>query len=81
MTEILALGSGGFVVAWKETSSVGEQVRFQRFAAGGGKLAAWDAEPGHHVEIVPEPAALVLTIGALAIFGVRRFIAAFRFLA
>ena len=47
-------------------------------AAGGGKLAAWDAEPGHHVEIVPEPAALVLVIGVLAVFGVRRFVGAFR---
>lgn len=35
--EILSLGSGGFVVAWKEASSLGEQVHFQRFAAGGTK--------------------------------------------
>ncbi len=37
MIEILALASGGFVVAWKQTSSLGEQVHFQRFAAGGAK--------------------------------------------
>lgn len=37
MTEILALGNGGFVVAWKETSSIGDQVRFQRFSATGAK--------------------------------------------
>ena len=27
---------------------------------GGGLLAAWDAEEGHHVYIVPEPATLSL---------------------
>ena len=41
--------------------------------AGGGKLALWDAEPGHHVEIVPEPAAAaslllgLLTAGVIAV--------------
>ena len=37
--------------------------------AGGGKLATWDAEPGHHVEIVPEPGVVVLLLTALAAFG------------
>ena len=119
------------------------QADFDAFnAAGGGKLAVWDAEPGHHVEIiglgdangdgwvddkdasilgahwlqmgdahwfdgdfngdgnvndadaailaahwhadaeqgptVPEPAVLALLAGAVAAFGVRRLIAAFR---
>ena len=34
--------------------------------AGAGKLAIWDAEPGHHVEIVPEPS----TLGLLAMASV-----------
>ena len=36
-------------------------------AAGGGKLARWDAEAGHHVQIVPEPGAAVL-LAALLLF-------------
>jgi Leucine-rich repeat (LRR) protein len=44
--------------------------------AGGGLLAAWDAEVGHHVQIVPEPSALVLlavgVVGLLASRGRRR---------
>jgi hypothetical protein len=36
--------------------------------AGGGKLAIWDAEPGHHIEIVPEPATAVsLLLGLLTV--------------
>jgi hypothetical protein len=32
------------------------QADFDAFnTVGGGLLAAWDAEPGHHVEFVPEP--------------------------
>jgi Leucine-rich repeat (LRR) protein len=31
--------------------------------AGDGKLALWDAEPGHHVQIVPEPGSLALLAG------------------
>ena len=43
---------------------------FEAFnAAGSGKLARWDAEPGHHVQIVPEPPAAVLLLTALAAFG------------
>jgi hypothetical protein len=38
-------------------------------AAGGGKLAKWDAEPGHHVQILPEPAAIVLLLTVVAAFG------------
>lgn len=56
MTEVLALGSGGFVVAWKEVSSLGEQVHFQRFAAGGAKQGgehvletAWGAKHVSHL--------------------------------
>jgi hypothetical protein len=42
-------------------------------AAGNGLLAAWDAEAGHHVQIVPEPAALcLLAIAAGCLFGFRR---------
>jgi Leucine-rich repeat (LRR) protein len=37
-------------------------------AAGGGKLAIWDAEPGHHVQIVPEPGALAMLAGAVVSF-------------
>ncbi|MCX7426305.1 MAG: leucine-rich repeat domain-containing protein [Planctomycetia bacterium] len=37
--------------------------------AGGGKLAIWDAEPGHHVQIVPEPSSLVLLAG-IAVMGI-----------
>ena len=33
-------------------------------AAGHGMLARWDAEAGHHVQIVPEPAAPILLITA-----------------
>ena len=56
MTDILALGNGGFAVVWKETNSVGDQVHFQRFAAGGGKQGgeivistAWGTEHVSHV--------------------------------
>ena len=35
-------------------------------AGNAGWLAAWDAEPGHHVDIVPEPSSFAL---ALAAFG------------
>ena len=37
--------------------------------AGGGRLAAWDAELGHHVEIVPEPGTLAMLVGELAAAG------------
>jgi hypothetical protein len=41
--------------------------------AGGGLLAAWDNEDGHHVEIVPEPATLsLLALGGLAVIRRRR---------
>jgi len=41
--------------------------------AGGGRLAAWDAEIGHHVQIVPEPATLsLLSLGGLAMLRRRR---------
>lgn len=33
--------------------------------AGSGKLAFWDAEVGHHVQIIPEPAAAVMLAAAL----------------
>ena len=37
------------------------QADFDAFnTAGGGLLAAWHAEPGHHVAFVPEPANLLL---------------------
>ncbi len=36
------------------------------YTAGAGKLAIWDAEPGHHVQIVPEPS----TLGLLAVASV-----------
>jgi len=37
------------------------QADFDAFnTAGGGLLAAWHAEPGHHVELVPEPSTLLL---------------------
>jgi hypothetical protein len=43
------------------------QADFDAFnAAGGGKLAIWDAESGHHVQIVPEPGTLALLVGAVA---------------
>jgi Leucine-rich repeat (LRR) protein len=42
------------------------QADFDMFnTTGGGKLALWDAEPGHHVQIVPEPGALVMLAGVL----------------
>jgi hypothetical protein len=45
------------------------QADFDAFnTAGHGKLALWDAEPGHHVEIVPEPGSLVLLAG-MAVMG------------
>ncbi len=41
--------------------------------AGGGLLALWDDEAGHHVEIVPEPATLsLLALGGLAVIRRRR---------
>ena len=40
--------------------------------AGGGKLAVWDAEPGHHVQIVPEPSVFALLATALAAIAVFR---------
>lgn len=41
--------------------------------AGGGLLAAWDVEDGHHVYIVPEPATLSLSaLGVLPILRRRR---------
>ena len=41
--------------------------------AGGGLLAIWDAESGHHVQIVPEPATMtLLTLGGLVILRKRR---------
>ena len=47
------------------------QANFDAFnAAGGGLLAAWDAEPGHHIEfVIPEPSTLLLCIIALGVFG------------
>jgi Leucine-rich repeat (LRR) protein len=43
------------------------QADYEAFnTAGGGKLARWDAEAGHHVQIVPEPATLALLAGAVA---------------
>ena len=42
-------------------------------AAGGGKLARWDAELGHHVQIVPEPGVLALLAGAVIAMGLCRF--------
>jgi hypothetical protein len=47
------------------------QANFDAFnAAGGGLLAAWDAEPGHHIEfVIPEPSTLPLCIIALGVFG------------
>jgi len=36
-------------------------------AGNAGWLAAWDAEPGHHVDIVPEPS--TLTLAAFALLG------------
>jgi hypothetical protein len=42
-------------------------------AASGGLLAIWNAESGHHVQIVPEPATMtLLTIGGLVILRKRR---------
>ena len=42
-------------------------------AAGGGKLALWDAEAGHRVQIVPEPTTLALLAGAVvSLWLVRR---------
>ena len=47
------------------------QADFDAFnTAGGGKLAIWDAEPGHHVEIVPEPAVVVSLLLGLLTFAV-----------
>ena len=47
------------------------QADFDAFnTAGGGKLALWDAEPGHHVQIVvPEPGTLVMPAGAVGDAG------------
>ncbi|MFC1759589.1 PEP-CTERM sorting domain-containing protein [Planctomycetota bacterium] len=40
--------------------------------AGGGLLAAWHAEPGHHVEFVPEPSTvLLLGLAAISLFTLR----------
>ena len=36
------------------------------FDVFGGLLAAWDAEPGHHVQVIPEPSTLILATLALA---------------
>ncbi|MFV1981250.1 MAG: leucine-rich repeat domain-containing protein, partial [Rhodothermia bacterium] len=49
------------------------QADFDAFnTAGGGLLAAWDAEPGHHVQVVPEPSTLLLaSISLLGLCGVR----------
>jgi hypothetical protein len=41
-------------------------------AAGGGKLARWNAELGHHVQIVPEPSVLALLAGAVIAMGLFR---------
>jgi Leucine-rich repeat (LRR) protein len=39
-------------------------------AAGGGLLAAWNAEPGHHVAfVIPEPSTLLLALAALGVVG------------
>ncbi|MBN1855077.1 MAG: leucine-rich repeat domain-containing protein [Pirellulales bacterium] len=49
------------------------QANFDAFnTAGGGLLAAWDAEPGHHVENVPEPASIVLFL-LITIVAITRF--------
>jgi hypothetical protein len=47
------------------------QADFDAFnIAGGGLLAAWDAEPGHHVTfVIPEPSTLLLCIIALGVVG------------
>jgi uncharacterized protein YjbI with pentapeptide repeats len=38
--------------------------------AGGGLLAAWDAEPGHHVAfVIPEPSTLLICLVALGVVG------------
>ena len=43
-------------------------------AAGGGLLADWNDEPGHHVEFVPEPSTLLLAIVTLgSLIGWRRW--------
>jgi hypothetical protein len=45
------------------------QADFDAFnTAGGGLLAAWDAESGHHVEfVIPEPSTIMLLAGLAAI--------------
>ena len=44
------------------------QADFEAFnLAGGGLLAAWNDEPGHHVAfVVPEPSSIILLLAAIA---------------
>lgn len=50
------------------------QADFDAFnTAGGGLLAAWDAEPGHHVRIIPEPAtSALLAVACVCLLAWRR---------
>jgi hypothetical protein len=50
------------------------EVDFNAFnTAGGGLLAAWNAEPGHHVAfVIPEPSTLLLCLVALGVVGAWR---------
>jgi len=50
------------------------QADFNAFnTAGNGLLATWDAEPGHHVEFVPEPSTFaLLLIGLIGVACCRR---------
>ena len=65
------------LLAFEHTETEGvlymTQADFDAFnAAGGGLLAAWHAEPGHHVAIIPEPTSVVLMTWAFVAMYLRQ---------